>query len=42
MLQSTRKHNTQDNQDVNPFTVGDHKAAMHRQDNITEIQMQHK
>ena len=38
---NTRKHNTQDSQEVNPFPAGDHMAATNRQDNITKIKMQH-
>ena len=31
----TKKHHTQDNQDVSPFPAGDHKAAMNRQESMT-------
>ena len=33
--QSTRKHHIQENQEVSPFQAGDHKAAMNRQDSMT-------
>ena len=29
---NTRKHHTQENQEVSPFPAGDHKAAKNRQD----------
>ena len=33
-LQNTRKHHTQESPDVSPFTAGDNKAAMNRQDSM--------
>ena len=34
---NTRKHNTQESQEVSPFPAKDHKAARIRQDSITKI-----
>ena len=31
---NTRKHHTQDSQEVSPFPAGDHKAAMNRQESM--------
>ena len=31
---NTRKHHSQESQDVSPFPAGDHKAARNRQDSI--------
>ena len=31
---NTRKHHTQESQEVSPFPVGDHKATRNRQDSI--------
>ena len=31
---STRKRDTQENQEINPFSVGDHKTARNRQDSL--------
>ena len=33
--QNTRKHHTQEGQEVYPFSAGDHKAAMNRQESMT-------
>ena len=33
---NTRKHHTQESQEVSPFQAGDHKAAMNRQDSMTD------
>ena len=33
----TRKHHTQESQVVSPFPAGDHKAAMNRQDSMTDM-----
>ena len=30
-----QKHHTQENQEVSPFPAGDHKAAMNRQESMT-------
>ena len=38
---NTRKHNTQECQEVNNFTAGDDVAARNRQDSKTKIQMTH-
>ena len=32
---NTRKHNVQESQDVSPFPACDHKAAMNRQESMT-------
>ena len=32
----TRKHNTQESQEVSPFPAGDNKAARNRQDSMTK------
>ena len=32
---NTIKHHTQESQEVSPFPAGDHKAAMNRQESIT-------
>ena len=37
---NARKHHTQESQEVSPFPAGDHKAAMNRQDSMTD--MKHK
>ena len=34
--QNTRKHHIQESQEVSPFPAGDHKAAMNRQDRMTD------
>ena len=31
------KHNTQESQEASPFPAGDHKAAMNRQESMTNI-----
>ena len=31
----TRKHHTQESQEVSPFPAGDHKATMNRQESMT-------
>ena len=36
---NTRKHNTQENQEVSPFPAGDHKATRNRLESITKIHM---
>ena len=33
---NTRKHHIQESQDISPFQAGDHKAAMNRQDCMTD------
>ena len=33
---NTRKHHTQESQEVSPFSAGNHKAAMNRQDSTTD------
>ena len=33
---NTRKHNIQESQETSPFSAGDHKAAMNRQDSMTD------
>ena len=33
---NTRKHHIQESQEVSPFPAGDHKAAMNRQDCMTD------
>ena len=33
---NTRKHHTQESQEVSPFPAGDHKAARNRQDIMTD------
>ena len=33
---NTRKHHTQESQEVNPFLVGDHEAARNKQDRIAK------
>ena len=33
---NTRKHNTQESQEISPFPAGDHKAAMNRQDSMKD------
>ena len=33
---NTRKHHIQESQEVIPFPAGDHKAAMNRQDSMTD------
>ena len=33
---NTRKHHIQESQEVRPFPAGDHKAAMNRQDSMTD------
>ena len=38
---NTRKHNTQESQEVSLFPAGDHKAAMIRQDSISKTNMKH-
>ena len=38
---NTRKHNTQESQEVNHFTAGDNVAARNRQDSKTKIKMTH-
>ena len=32
---NTRKHHIQEGQEVSPFPAGDHKAAMNRQESMT-------
>ena len=32
----TKKHHIQESQEVNPLQAGDHKAAMNRQDSMTD------
>ena len=32
---NTRKHHIQESQEVSPFPAGDHKAAMNRQESMT-------
>ena len=34
--QNTRKRQTQESQEVSPFPAGDNKAAMNRQDSMTD------
>ena len=34
--QNTSKHYIQESQEVSPFPAGDHKAAMNRQDSMTD------
>ena len=36
---NTRKHNTQESQEVSPFRAGDHKAARKTQDSIIKTNM---
>ena len=38
----TRKHNTQESQEVSPYPAGDHKAARNRQDSKTKTNMKNK
>ena len=37
---NTRKHHIQESQEVSPFQVGDHKAAMNRQESMTNTKHQ--
>ena len=39
---NTRKHHTQESQEISPFPAGDQKAARNRQDGITKTNMKHK
>ena len=39
---NTRKHHTQESQEINSFPAGDHKAARTRQDSITKTNTKHK
>ena len=39
---NTRKHHTQESQEVSSFLAGDHKAAKNRQDSIIETNVKHK
>ena len=39
---NTRKHHTQESQEVSPFPAGDHKAARNRYDSIIKTNKQHK
>ena len=39
---NTRKHHTQESQEVSPFPAGDHKAARNRQDIITNTNTKHQ
>ena len=41
-LQNTRKHHTQESQNVSSFPAGDHKAARNRQESIRKTDMEHK
>ena len=36
---NTRKHHIQENQEVNPFPAGDHKAARNKQDCTADIKL---
>ena len=39
---NTRKHHTQERQDVSPFPAGDHKAARKRQGSIIKTNVKHE
>ena len=39
---NTRKHHTNESQEVSPFPAGDHKAARNRQDNLTKTKPNNK
>ena len=38
---NTRKHHTQESQEVSPFPAGDHMAARNRRDNIIKTNVKH-
>ena len=39
---NTRKYDTQESPEVNPFPAGDHKAARNRKDSIIKTNVKHK
>ena len=39
---NTRKHYIRESQEVSPFQAGDHKAAMNRQDSMTDTKYKFK